>query len=155
MTVIEIRRAAMNLLARREHSRREIIRKLAARTDSQDLLGVALDQLELESYLSDDRFAASYTRSRRNKGFGPVRIAGELREKGVSEELIASYVYCPEINWHVEALIVKRKKFGTGVEDDVAEKAKQSRFLMQRGFKSEYCQYALSTPEGVVEAEPT
>lgn len=144
----------MNMLARREHSRREIMRKLAARTDSQELLETALDQLQLESYLSDDRFAASYTRSRRNKGFGPVRIAGELREKGVGEELIASYVYCPEIDWYAEALSVKQKKYGMDVEQDETEKAKQSRFLVQRGFKSEYCQYALSAGGGSVETVP-
>ena len=143
----------MNLLARREHSRREIVRKLAARADSQVTLETALDHLEFEGYLSDERFANSYTRSRRNKGYGPIHIANELRERGVGEESIASNVHCPEIDWYAEALTVKRKKFGVNTVEDMLEKAKQSRFLSQRGFESECCQYALSEKGDSIEAE--
>jgi regulatory protein len=135
----------MNLLARREHSRCELVQKLSASVDHQDMLETVLDDLVSKGYLSDQRFVLSYVRSRKQKGFGPLKISLELREKGVLEVLIRDYLYCAEIDWYAEALFVKQKKFGCGVVSDLKEKAKQMRFLIQRGFAVECCQYALST----------
>ncbi|HVJ31411.1 MAG TPA: regulatory protein RecX, partial [Gammaproteobacteria bacterium] len=71
-------RTALELLARREHSRRELTRKLAARGFSDDVVSPVLDKLERTGALADARFTDSFVRSRIGKGQGPQRIRAEL-----------------------------------------------------------------------------
>jgi regulatory protein len=77
--------SALNLLARREHSRMELTQKLKLRNFSENEISQTIEQLTQQDLQSDKRFAECYMRSRAEKGFGPVRIKFELREKGVDE----------------------------------------------------------------------
>ena len=133
-TSVEMRRAAMDLLARREHSRRELLRKLSARVSDDVLLQEVLLQLEDEGLISDQRFAETYIRYRSSKGFGPVRIAAELRDKGIDENLLQEQIQSSDSRWYELAYKVKVRKFGEDVEAEPKGKAKQMRFLLNRGF---------------------
>ena len=92
---------------------------------------------------SDDRFTEIYVHSRVEKGFGPIRIRMELRERGVIEELISRHLDDSTINWRSHIKRVREKKFGNALPADHMNRAKQSRFLQQRGFDSSLIRYTL------------
>lgn len=131
----DIRRSAMNLLARREHSRLEIARKLHRRYSEYELVETALDKLTADGLLSEDRFTEAYVNYRKRLGFGPVRIAAELRERGIGEPLANRYLNQSLESWIEAALAAQKKKFGEGTPATAEEKAKQQRFLSYRGFR--------------------
>ena len=131
------KQTAVKLLARREHSVLEIQRKLQQRDFPAEEITQALVALEQGDWLSDERYAEAYVRSRRLKGFGPARIAMELRERGVDEQLVASALVEDDDIW-METLVqtYQRKYRGTSPES-FHEKAKRMRFLQYRGFASD------------------
>ncbi|MDX9768459.1 MAG: regulatory protein RecX [Ectothiorhodospiraceae bacterium] len=125
--------AALRLLARREHSRRELERKLSGRCERQDLAQV-LDGLEQEGLLSDRRFSESFVRWRADQGHGPVRIREELRERGVADELAGAALDEWDEHWPRLAREVYRKRYGEDLPPDHQERARRARFLQYRGF---------------------
>ncbi len=128
------KQVAVRLLARREHSADEIRQKLAKREFDADEIATAVLELQQGDWQSDERFAEAYVRSRRLRGFGPVRIASELRERGVDELIANRYLYADNAIWLQTLEQEYRKKYhGTGF-DDYQEKAKRMRFLQYRGF---------------------
>ena len=134
---LEIRRAAMDLLARRDHSRREIYRKLSPRVEHGEQLDLVLEQLSKDGLQSDERFVESYIRFRRLKGMGPTRIKVELREKGIAENLMAESLYKDEYAWMDTINKVLQKKYGDTTPQTAKDKAKWVRFLTYRGFEYE------------------
>lgn len=140
----EIRLAAMALLARRDYSRRELYRKLSPRIDQHELLNHALDQLITDGLQNDERFAEAYTRFRRLKGIGPTRIKAELREKGISENLLAQIINKDDPRWLASAKTVLQKKYDEAQPVSATEKAKRIKFLSYRGFEFEHIELALN-----------
>jgi regulatory protein len=136
----DIRLAAMNLLARREHSVRELRNKLKRRFPDDEKIDVQLSQLIAQRLQCDVRFAQSYARQRISRGYGPVRLREELRERGVSEADVAAAMDEMEIDWCAVAADVMRKKFGAGAPHDLQEKARRARFMQYRGFATEHYQ---------------
>lgn len=133
-----IRYRAMDLLARREHSRLELQRKLSVKfSDDTSLLAEVLDQLVDEGLLSDQRFAEAFVVSRVRKGQGPHRISLELQQRGVSKFEAENAVYAADTNWCELAVNVMTKKYGHQPCRDFSERAKRSKFLQYRGFNSE------------------
>lgn len=134
-----IYRATIAYLARREHSRFELAQKLSKRFDAQEpLIDRALDKAAADGYLSDERFAEAYTRSRASKGFGCERIANELRQKGVNTDLIAdSLAHIQKQGGHAQALLNTWKKKFNAPPQNFKDKAKQARFLRYRGFNQD------------------
>ncbi|PCI46211.1 MAG: hypothetical protein COB51_07590 [Moraxellaceae bacterium] len=128
----------MDMLARREFARQELIRKLAPRVEALELMESVVAKLIEEGLLCDDRYTEAYTRSRWRKGFGPVRIALELREKGVSEELILKHINNNDDRWFALIAHVAKKKYGYAPLDDPADKAKRVRFYQYRGFNFDH-----------------
>ena len=126
----------MGLLARREHSRAELARKLTERGFAAEDIGPLLDRLAAQRLQSDARFTECYVRMRRGRGYGPQRIRAELRERGVGPELIGQMldtqagVDTPRID------DIWRRKFAGHLPEDYRERARQMRFLQQRGFTS-------------------
>ena len=92
-------RAALDLLARREHSRRELERKLGARGFADELIAPTLDGLEESGELASARFTASFIRARAGKGQGPARIRAELAERGIDREQAAEHFRAAAIDW--------------------------------------------------------
>lgn len=130
------RKAAMDYLARREHSRQELIRKLSNKDFPLHEIESVLDELERDGLLDEARFAEAYSQSRVNKGFGQIRIRQELRDRGIDGELADRVLAHWSGNWVMLAQQQQQKKFTLQAED-YAERARQARFLQQRGFTSE------------------
>jgi regulatory protein len=130
-----LRARALALLARREMSRAELRKKLDPLAGSIAELENLLDQLAQSRLQSDSRYAEALVHTRAGR-FGAARIAAELRDKGVAQELADGVVKALRDNEHARALAVWRKKFpapGTSRE----ERAKQGRFLLGRGFSAD------------------
>lgn len=135
--------AALRLLARREHSRFELTVKLRQRKLESALIDQVLDEFEAQGWLSDERFADIYARNRVDLRYGPLRIRAELQQKGVRcvPESLAAIT---DRQWCDIALAARERRFGlAGLADDWAARAKQARFLGQRGFSAEQVEYAL------------
>lgn len=125
------------MLARREHSSSEIKIKLKRKFSSGDeLIDKVIYKLIDQRYLSDERFAEAYIRSRGRKGFGPVRITQELNEKGVSSEVISHAFDETDWDWVATAQDVLRKKYKQPVSD-YNGRVKRVNFLRYRGFGSD------------------
>lgn len=139
----DIRLAAMDLLARREHTRRELKQKLKKRFDNDDLIEEQLDQLQQENLQSDARYAESFLRQRINRGHGPIRIRQEMRQKGIADVEIGLALEEEAPDWYALAEDTYRRKFGALPAEDIREKAKRSRFMQYRGFGLDHYQHLL------------
>ena len=142
-----VRETAMNLLARREHSRRELRDKLLLRGYEDDEITPALQRLSREGLLSDERFAESFIHSRMQRGSGPVKIRAELRQRGVADEIIAGLLDERDCVWLERAEAVRSKKFGAALPVEFKEKARQARFLQYRGFSAEQTRQVMRDDE--------
>lgn len=136
---------ALGLLARREHSRRELKQKLERGGFARDESAVALERLGDQGYQDDDRFAASLFRSRAGQGYGPARIRAELRSQGVSDATIRELMETTDIDWHDLAAGQLRRRYG-GPTADPVERARRAQFLLRRGF-------AAATVRGLTHAD--
>ena len=134
LSLSEVRAKAITLLARREHSRLELRRKLARARGDEDVIDTVLDALEAEKLLSDQRFAESLARVRGAR-FGSRRVADDLRRTGVGVEAVA-LVDSLKASDDERARAVWERKFGAAPAD-AAARAKQMRFLLARGFPTD------------------
>ncbi|MEA1048810.1 regulatory protein RecX [Lamprobacter modestohalophilus] len=130
----EIQSRALKLLTTREHSRLELARKLRQRGYPAPEVEAVIDALVADDLLSEERLIAAYVAERLAKGFGPVRIRFELREKGLSDEQIQPYLDQEEEILVEYLRLAYRKRFGDEPIGDRRELAKRSRFLEYRGF---------------------
>ena len=128
----DIRARALRLLARREHSRAELRRKLAAHVEEGFDLEALLDDFTARGWLSEERFVEQTVRAKARK-YGPLKIAHHLREKGIGEAEIAQAMAFAREGESVSLEASWRSRFGR-VPADAAEKARQVRFLQGRGF---------------------
>lgn len=135
----------MDLLARREHSRLELQHKLQQRVESSGMLEETLDQLVEDNLLSDERFSEAFIYSRLNKGYGPVRVKAELKARGVSSRLIDKYLDEGADSWLQQLEQVVIRKYGTQPEQDIDSRARQQRFLQQRGYSYEQINRVMGT----------
>jgi regulatory protein len=126
---------ALRLLSQREHSRAELERKLAPHEEVPGELAKALDELQARDFINDGRAIESVVHRRASK-LGAGRIKQELAAKGLSGDAVAEAMAGLRENELSRAQEVWRKKFGQPPED-AAQKAKQMRFLLTRGFGAE------------------
>ncbi len=145
------------MLARREHTEMELVRKLRARKFSSDDIQSVIKALAQENLLSHLRFIESYLHQRRIKGFGPLRIRAELIERGIDEELIEHHIKIADNAWFAEAYAAWQKRFKSRVPTDLKSRAQMMRFLQYRGFTSEQIEWvlrdALRAPQDERESE--
>lgn len=97
--------------------------------------------LKAEGLQDDGRYAEAYVHQRVARGYGPVRIAYELRERGVAKALVEPLLAAPD--WLERVGAARRKKFGAPAPQDLEERARQTRFLHHRGFTSSQIRNAL------------
>ncbi len=128
-----VRRAAMDLLARREHGRVELARKLRLRGAPAELIDPALDRLADEGLLSEARYLESFVRMRANAGYGPLRIREELVQRGLERQAIEQALGDSGFDWRLQLHDVWSRKFGE-LPRDPRERARQGRFLSYRGY---------------------
>ena len=127
-----LRERALRLLARREHSRVELARKLKLYAVPEDDLDALLDDLARRKQLSDERYAESRANALSRK-FGAARIAQELRSKGLDKvlaEQTAAVARATEVERARAVWLRKFRNPGRTRE----QRAKQMRFLQSRGF---------------------
>ena len=127
-----LRTRALRLLARREHSRAELHRKLAPHTEEGVDLDVLLDDFTKRGWLSEERFVEQTVRAK-SRRFGPLKIAHHLREKGIGEAEIAQAVAVAREGESESLESAWRSRFGRSPAD-ATEKARQVRFLQGRGY---------------------
>ena len=134
---VAIRSRAMDLLARREHSTAELRRKLMAREFERHAVEQALETLQDDGLLSDARFAEAFVHQRFNAGMGPLKIAHELRQKGVDATLADECLAVYADRWQESMLRARARRFGDAIPEDYGARMKQARFLQNRGFSPE------------------
>lgn len=127
---------ALGLLARREHSRKELRQKLGRSGYARDEAGDALDRLGEQHYQDDERFAEVLIRNRSAQGYGPMRLRAELKSHGLSDARIRSLLDAAEIDWTGSAASQLRRRYGTPGTADPAERARRAQFLLRRGFSA-------------------
>ena len=141
-TPLEIR--ALRMLARREHSRQELERKLVAHRESSetDALAEVLDKLEQQGYLSEQRAVEQIARTRRAR-FGSQRIVHELKAKGIDSHWIDNILPTLKETELEAAFNIWSKKFDHPPVSR-EERGKQVRFMMNRGFSMEIIQQVIA-----------
>jgi regulatory protein len=127
----------VKLLARREHSARELAAKLEARGYESADVAETLGTLQSKSLQSDARFCESYAHHRVQRGYGPVRMRQELEQRGVDKTLIRDTLDGLGVDWAAHLAGVRSGRFGAHFPADLKEKTRQMRFLQQRGFSAE------------------
>jgi len=138
----ELRARALRLLARREHSRTELARKLAPRAESAQALESLLFELEAKKQLSDERYASERAHWLSRK-YGAARIRQDLKSKGVDREFINRISSEGELERASGILKRKYREPATTRE----ERAKRARFLQSRGFSFDVIRSLLSSRE--------
>jgi len=131
-TSVELRTRALRLLARREHSRAELARKLAPRAESPEALADLLDSLEQKKQLSDARYAEARVRQLSRK-YGAARIRQDLKANGVGGDLVDGV--SGEGEFERARAILERKYRSPATTRE--ERGKRMRFLQSRGFSSD------------------
>ncbi len=130
------RAVAMDLLSRREHTRRQLFDKLRSRGFDESEISEALERLAGEGLQSDERFAEAWVYQRSQKGYGPLRIRRELAERGVADALIETALETG-FDWDASMRAQRQRRFGTALPDDYRERMKQARYLQNRGFSAD------------------
>lgn len=128
---------ALGLLTRREHSRKELQRKLTSRGMDAAQVETAIETLSGLGWQDDGRFAESLVRSRASGGYGPVRVRAELATHGLDGEAIASALDSYQGDWLENARDLIRRRFGESLSEDPALRRKAADFLIRRGFDGE------------------
>lgn len=130
-----LRARALRLLARREHSRLELSRKLAPHARDPGEVADLIEDLVRRGWLSEQRVVEQTIHARRDK-LGSQRIRHELLEKGVPEELVGRVLPQLRDGDMAAARALWQRKFGK-LPETMAERAKQVRFMQSRGFALE------------------
>lgn len=130
---------AVDLLARREHSERELATKLRQKGFESDQVDQVIAQLLEEGLLSNARYAESFIRARRLKHYGPLKIRLELYEKGISDALIESAMAdYTTTDWQACMDALWQKKFANHFDGSLQEKAKCVRFFQYKGYPNDW-----------------
>lgn len=137
---------ALRLLARREHSRAELERKLAAYEEVPGTLAQALDALQAKDFINEQRVVDSVVH-RRAPRLGAGRVRQELARKGLDREAVAHAVASLASTELARARAVWQKKFGDSASTDAAGRARQMRFLASRGFSGEVVRRVVNAPD--------
>ena len=134
----KIRLSAMNFLARREHSYRELVFKLRKRfSNSDEQIIEEVGRLSSEGLQSDYRMASEYVHFRSKRGLGPNKIKAELKLKGISDGLLEQIFSESGVDWEnvLESVINKKTKQDGFALDSFEARHRVNTFLQKRGFE--------------------
>ena len=134
----DIKNHCLRLLARREHSHKELLTKLMQKGFERADIQLVIDELAEQNWQSDERFAECYARYRLQKGFGAVAIRYELSQKGidVAVDALNDAMLTVADDWLDLLTHVYCRKYGDIEPISRHDWSKRSRFLLQRGFSS-------------------
>ena len=150
---LSLRNRALQYLARRDYGRAELRAKLLPHVEvendfeqAQPLdLDALLDDLTVRGWLSEERAVSQFVHAKRGR-FGTQRIAYELRQKGIADNLIAETLPQLKATELEAARNVWQRKFGA-LPQDQKEKTKQFRFMQSRGFSMDVIMKVLRTAD--------
>jgi regulatory protein len=134
---------ALALLVRREHSRKELTRKLAERGIESEAASAAVDRLTGDGWQSDARFAEMLVRTRVAHSQGPVRIRAELGSHGLDRDAIEAAMAAFEGDWRQIAQDLASRRFGPDFVSDLTHRRKAADFLYRRGFDGETVRFVV------------
>ncbi len=141
LTEAEVREIAVGYLSRREYGVEELRQKLLQRGADSEIISGVVSGLADENLVSDQRFTEMYVRMRMRRLFGPMKIRGELRSRGITDFLVNEVMPSEQQAWFdIASQWVKKRCQG---ELDYAGRAKIYRSLMNRGFTHEQANVAL------------
>ena len=140
--------SALALLVRREHSRKELVRKLAARGVEGEQADAAIQRLAGDGWQSDARFGEMLVRTRAAHGYGPVRIRAELATHGLEAELIQGAMATFQGDWLAMATDLLRRRYSGERAQDPAHRRKAADFLYRRGFDGDTVRLAMKAVSG-------
>jgi len=143
---ISLKARALRYLSAREHSRMELARKLGRYAQESDDVDALLDALEAAKLLSQERFTEALVH-RRSARFGNSRILSELQSHGIRGDALSGIKTDLARDECARAREVWSRKFGRQAVD-AGERAKQMRFLLQRGFSHRAIQAAMRPEAG-------
>lgn len=129
---LSLKGRALKLLAQREHSRLELLRKLSPHVEDGEDLPAILDELEKRGFISVERVVESVIRSKAGR-FGTARVLHDLRSKGLDDETVRQASEQLRGSEHARAWAVWKQRFGSPAQTP-QERMKQMRFLASRGF---------------------
>jgi regulatory protein len=132
----------LSMLARREHSQRELRMRLERGGYDEAEAGEAIKRLGEQEYQDDNRFGEMILRARISQGYGPARVRAELRSHGLGEAAIRALLDGASVDWATLASAQLRKKYGNKAAVDHAERGKRAQFLLRRGFTAATVQSA-------------
>ena len=125
------RPCAERLLARRDHGREELRRKLLRRGYASAAVESVLDDLARRGYLDDGKFCREFARQALEKGHGPAYIRAKLALRGVKS---AGPPCTPAEESASLRAFLERRRLRPGALTPAAERAKIQRFLLGRGY---------------------
>ncbi|MET0280056.1 MAG: regulatory protein RecX [Steroidobacteraceae bacterium] len=143
-----VRAGALAMLARREYASAELASTLARKGYARETVTEVIAELVGEQLLDDNRYAGSLVRMLAGRGQGPARIRQELRQAGLSDELVAEALESGP-DWQQLAGEVRQRKFGASTPVGWPARAKQMRFLQYRGFSKDHMVSCLGDVSGV------
>jgi len=147
LTEAEVREIAVRYLSRREYGIEELKRKLVQRGAEADIADQVVSDCAEQNLVSDERFTEMYVRMRIRRLFGPLKIRGELRQRGIADRVIAEGMQVDQEIW-LDAATQWAARRVRG-ELDFAARAKLHRSLMNRGFSHEQASTALQSLSSV------
>ena len=139
-----LRERALRHLARRDNSRAELTRKLAAHGDA-DEIDAVIERMGELGLQSDTRYAEAFVRGKAGR-FGASRLRSELARRGIDRDLIDEAIAGECVESEADrARAVLRGRF-TEPPADAREWARHARFLQTRGFAPDLIRKLLKEP---------
>jgi len=142
-TPVELKVRALRYLARREHSRAELARKLVPYAESAQALAALLDELAGRKQLSDERYAETRA-SWLSRKYGAAKVRQDLKAHGVADAIVERITPSGE---EERARAILARKYRTAATSH-EEKARRARFLQSRGFSYDTIRRALALSDG-------
>jgi regulatory protein len=141
---VAARSAAIALLARRDYASGELHARLTERGFGPSAADAAVAALSAAGVLDDERYAQNYVAYHAGRGQGPIRIAVELRARGLAQPLIDTALASGP-DWRALAGAARARRFGKAAPASWKDKARQARFLQYRGFSADHIRAATGT----------
>ena len=145
----ELRQQAIRLLARREHTRVELARKLADFGTREEIDAVLAD-MEASQLQSDNRTAEKYLRSNASR-LGASRLRHTLKSRGVAPETIDEQLAQADLPDELERARAAWSRKFSAAPANPKEWARQARFLQSRGFAGDIVRRLLKQPHEATE----
>lgn len=146
-----LRGIAFAMLARREHSQKEMRTKLISYGADKADVDALLAELSERNYQSDERMSGVLLRESLRKGQGKRRLQHTLKKHNISADMLEEEL--ADVDWLVEAVRLRCKRFGEELPIDQKQKARQLRFLQYRGFGADVCYKAIKMTLDDLEVE--